>query len=143
MGNNNELKEIDFKKCACYYFDIILLDEKSYKTYENILIYDFSYKTFMGAKPLRIWFKEIDGFIKTYDVIRYLVIFASERYNVIYDRINYLITKKIGITYNVNHNFERIRIGLYHFFPVEKTLAFHNVITLIKSVVNEHKNDYY
>ena len=29
----------------------ILLDEKSYKPYENILIYDISYKAFMGAKP--------------------------------------------------------------------------------------------
>ena len=30
-------------------FDNILLDEKLYKTYKNILIYDISYKTFMGA----------------------------------------------------------------------------------------------
>ena len=31
-------------------FDNILLDEKSYeKSYENILIYDFSYKNFMTA----------------------------------------------------------------------------------------------
>ena len=39
-------------------FDSILLNENSYKTYEKILIYDMSYKTFMGAKPLRIWFKK-------------------------------------------------------------------------------------
>ena len=32
-------------------FDDTLLDEKSYKTYQNILIYDISYKIFMGAKP--------------------------------------------------------------------------------------------
>ena len=30
-------------------FDNILLDEKLYKTYKNILIYDISYKTFMDA----------------------------------------------------------------------------------------------
>ena len=35
----------------------------------------------MGAKPLRIWFKKIDGFIKIYDGIRYLILFALERYN--------------------------------------------------------------
>ena len=30
----------------------ILLDEKLYlKNYENVLIYDISYKTFMGSKP--------------------------------------------------------------------------------------------
>ena len=45
-------------------FDNILLEEKSYKTCENILIYEISYKTFVGSKPLRIWLKNIDGFIK-------------------------------------------------------------------------------
>ena len=38
-----------------------------------MLIYDILYKTFMGAKPLHIWFEKIDGFIKIYDGIRYLV----------------------------------------------------------------------
>ena len=64
---------------TCYYFDdimrvrdtdfrYILLDKKSYKTYENISIYDVSCKTFMGPKALRIRFYEIDGFIQTYGV---------------------------------------------------------------------------
>ena len=35
----------------------ILLDEKIYK---NISIYYISYKTFIGPKPLRIWFDKID-----------------------------------------------------------------------------------
>ena len=35
----------------------ILLDEKKY---ENILIYDISYKSFMGSIPLRIRFDEVD-----------------------------------------------------------------------------------
>ena len=52
-------------------FNNILLDKKSYKTYKNILIYDILYKTFMGSKPLRIRFDEIDEFIKIYDGIRY------------------------------------------------------------------------
>ena len=52
----------------------ILLDEKSY---ENILIYEISSKTFMGAKPLCISFDKIDGFIKIYSGIRYLEIFDS------------------------------------------------------------------
>ena len=58
----------------CYYFDNImkiedinfdniLLDKKSYKTYENILI-------FMAAKSLCIRFDEIDRFNKIYDGIR-------------------------------------------------------------------------
>ena len=34
-----------------FHFDNILIDEKSY---ENILIYDISYTTLIGAKPLRL-----------------------------------------------------------------------------------------
>ena len=37
MDSNNELKEIDIKNCSCYYFDDIIIDEKSYK---NILVYN-------------------------------------------------------------------------------------------------------
>ena len=84
MKGKDELKEIDIKNCACYYFDDImgvrdidfsniLLDEKSYKTQENILIYGISYRTFMGSIPLCISFDKIDGFIKIYDGIEYLV----------------------------------------------------------------------
>ena len=71
-------KKSDIKSRTCYYFDdimrvrdidfsVFLLDEKSYKTYKNILIYDISYKSFMGSIALRIRFDEIDGFIKIYD----------------------------------------------------------------------------
>ena len=59
MESKGELKKIDIKNRTCYHFDDImrhldtdfdniLLDEKLYdKEYENILIYDISYKTFM------------------------------------------------------------------------------------------------
>ena len=36
----------------------ILLDKRSYKTYKNTLIHDISLKSFIGAKPLRIWFEK-------------------------------------------------------------------------------------
>ena len=42
-------------------FSDILLNEKSY---ENISIFDISYTTFMGAKPLRIWFKRYIDLLK-------------------------------------------------------------------------------
>ena len=43
-------------------FDNISSDKQSYeKSYKNILICDFSYKTFMGAKPLGIRFNNIDA----------------------------------------------------------------------------------
>ena len=56
MESKDELKEIDIKNCACYYFDDIikdininfidiLLDEK---LYENISDYDILYKTSTG-----------------------------------------------------------------------------------------------
>ena len=50
----------------------ILIDEKSL---ENILIYDISYKTLIGVKPLHIIFDKIDRFISIYDGTRYLTLF--------------------------------------------------------------------
>ena len=72
---NNECKEVRIKNHTCYYFDDIieledfdldniLIDEKSY---ENILIYNISYKTLIDPKPLRIGFFKIDGIIRIYD----------------------------------------------------------------------------
>ena len=49
-------------------FDNILIDEKSHK---NIQVYDISYKTLIGLKPLRIRFNKIDGFIRIYHGTRY------------------------------------------------------------------------
>ena len=51
------------------------------------MIYDISYEAFMGAKPLRIRLDEIDGFIKIYDGIRYLVLFCPGWYDEIYNNI--------------------------------------------------------
>ena len=48
------------------------MNEKSHK---NTLIYDVSYKIFIGEKQLRIRFNIIDGFIKVYDGVRYLISF--------------------------------------------------------------------
>ena len=97
----------------------------------------------MGAKPLRMWFEKIDGFIKIFDGIRYLVLLASERYNAIYDKIRYLVSENSGITDSINHNFARIRIDSYNSLPIEKTLTFHNVIIFNNSVVNKNGNNYY
>ena len=69
MESKDEFKKINIKNRTCYYFDYIvrfwdrdiefkdiLLDEKKYETYENIWIYELSYQTSTGAKPLRIRF---------------------------------------------------------------------------------------
>ena len=47
----------------------ILLDEKSY---ENILVYNISYKTLIDARALRIRLDKIDEFIRAYDGTSYL-----------------------------------------------------------------------
>ena len=45
MGSNDKLKEIGIKNRTCYYFNDILMDEKSY---ENILVYNISYKSLIA-----------------------------------------------------------------------------------------------
>ena len=101
---NNELKKVCIKNRMCYYFDDtieiedfdfdILLDEK---LCENILVYDISYNILIDRKPLCIRFNKVDGFIIVYDGTRYLVLFGPEKCDVIYNRIRYLKSKKIGI----------------------------------------------
>ena len=49
----------------------MLIDEKSHW---NILIYDISYKTFVGSKPLWIRFDKINGNIGIYNGTRSLAL---------------------------------------------------------------------
>ena len=113
MESNDKLKEIDIKYRACYYFDDIikiedfdlnniLIDEKSY---ENILVYN-------------------DGFVRVYDRSKYLVLFGSEKYDYIYDRIRYLRSVKSGITNIFSHNYAEIKVGSYDFFTSRKNYIF-------------------
>ena len=51
-------------------FGNILRDENWYK---NILVYNISCKTLIGAKVLRIRLKKVNGFIRVYDGTEYLV----------------------------------------------------------------------
>ena len=98
MESKNELEEIDIKNGVCYYFyDIItnrdifsvdiLLDEK---IYENISVYDISYKTSSGPKPFNMRFDKIDAFI--------IILHDSGLFDKICDKIKYLISEKSGIT---------------------------------------------
>ena len=57
-------------------FDNILLDEKSY---ENILIYDFSYKTLIGAKPLIVVFRKVHSFVRNHGGTKYLVLISLQK----------------------------------------------------------------
>ena len=117
----NNLKEINIKIRTCYYIDDIikfedfdlaniLLDEKSY---QNIFVYEILYKTFIGAKLLRIKFNKVDWFIWVYDGTRYLVLFRGEKYDFIYNRIRYLIEVKSGIECVISHNYEKKKVDSY------------------------------
>ena len=107
MGSNNKLKGNYFKNRTFYYFDYIikiedfdfyyiLIDEKSC---ENILVYNISYKSSIGAKPLHISFNKVDRFIRVFDGTRYLILFGPEIYDAIINSIRYLIGVKSSITY--------------------------------------------
>ena len=144
----NELKKVCIKNCTCYYindiikledFDLdnILIDEKSQ---ENILIYDISYKTLIGSKPLRIRFNKINGITRIYDGSRYLSLPGTENYDVIYDRIRYLISLKSSITYIFSHYFAKIKNYSCYYLPTGKTVTLRNLIILNKSVLNKGKN---
>ena len=85
----------------------------------------------------------MDRFIRFYDGTRYLVLFESEKYDSIYNRIRYLINVKSGSTYIIYHNYAKIKADTYNSLLLEKTATFHSVITLIKSVYNKDKNIYY
>ena len=75
----------------------------------------------MGSKPLRIRLYKIDGFIKIYDRIKYLVLFNNHfRYDWICDKIKYLISEKSSITDSINHTYARIRIDSSNSLPIEK-----------------------
>ena len=84
MESNDKLKDIKIR--TCYYFDDIIkindfdldkifIDER---WYENILVYNNSYKSLIDSMPLRITFDKVDGFIRVYDGTEYIVLFASE-----------------------------------------------------------------
>ena len=92
---------------------------------------------------LRIRFDKIDGYIKVYDRTRYLVLFGSKKYDYINNRIRYLISVRKGITDLISHNYAKIKVDSYNSVPLEKTMTFHNVVILIKSVFDKDRNNYY
>ena len=49
-------------------------------------------------------------YLLVYDRTRYLILFESEKYHVIQNKIRYLISQKSGITYLISHNYGKIKI---------------------------------
>ena len=84
-------------------------------------------------------FEKVDGFIKEYNGTKYLALFGSEKYNAIFDRIRYLIRLKSLISHVVSQYFGKIIIDSDDDLPLKKTLTFHDVVILIKSVFNKNR----
>ena len=104
MKIKNELKETDIKNPVYYYFRDIINGTKvnfsnillKKKLYENVSVYNISYKTPTSPKPLHIRFDKIDGFIMVFDVkIKHLVLFDYGLLDKICDKTRYLISKKV------------------------------------------------
>ena len=96
MKSKNELKEIDIKNRVCYYFDYIINGSKincsnnllNKKLHESILVYNISYKTPAGPKPLPIRFIKIDWCIVSLDgKIKHSILFDYGLFNNVCDRI--------------------------------------------------------
>ena len=152
MESKDELKEIDIKNCTSYYFDDIIKNRDIYlvdilldeRMFENISVYENSYKNSTGPKPLSIRFNKIDEFSRVHSgEFRHLIFFDYVLLDKICDKVKYLICEKIGITDSINQNFGEIRIDSFNSLLIEKTLTFHHVLIHIKSVVNKNKNEYY
>ena len=47
------------------------------------MIYNILYKILIGAKPLRIRFDKVDGFLRVSNGARCLILFGAEKYGVI------------------------------------------------------------
>ena len=139
--------KVCIENSTCFYFnniikledfdiDNILIDGKPHK---NILIWRISCKTLISSKPLRIRFDKINEFVRIYDGTTYLTLLGTNKYDAIYDRIRYLITLKISITYIFSHYFAETKVNYYDSLPIEKILTLNNVITLSKSALNKDK----
>ena len=68
-----------------------------------------------------------------------MVLFGSEKYDSIYNRIKYFIHVKGSVTYIISHNYGKIKTDSYDSLPLEKTITFQNVTIFIKSVFNKDK----
>ena len=78
----------------------------------------------IDAKPLRIRFIKIFGFVIVYDVARYLILLRGERYDFMYNMIRYLIGVKSSITFVVSHNYAKIQVDSFDSLPLGKTLPY-------------------
>ena len=61
------------------------------------MVYNISCKNLIDAELLHITFDKVNVFIRVFDETRCLVLFGLEKYDVIYNKIRYLITQKAAL----------------------------------------------
>ena len=91
------------------------------KSCGDILVYNISYKSVIGAESLRIRFNKTDGFIRVYDGTKYLVLFGAKIYNFIYNRIRYLTGLKV-VLHVISHSYVISQLDSYNSLYLKKTL---------------------
>ena len=100
------------------------------------MIYGISYKPLNDAKLLPIRFDKKDGFIRVYDGTRYLVLFGFENYLQLYK------SKKQYNIYVFSLLYEKSKLILSILYLWKKYLTLHNLIILIKRLLNKDQNHY-
>ena len=69
----------------------------------------------IDGQPLHIRFDKIDGFIRVDGGTRYSVLFGSENYNFVYNKISYLTEVRSGITYVISHYCAKLKVDLFDY----------------------------
>ena len=59
---------------------------------------------------------KINGFIRASNRIGYLVLFGSEKYGSICNKIRYFISTKSGIKYVIFYNYAKNKVDSYNFY---------------------------
>ena len=85
---------------------------------------------------MHISFDKIDGFIRVYDGTRYLVLFGFENYLQLYK------SKKQYNIYVFSLLYEKSKLILSILYLWKKYLTLHNLIILIKRLLNKDQNHY-
>ena len=83
-----------------------------------------------------VLFVKVLGFTGIYDGTRYLVLFADEKFDLICDKIRYLMGVKSGITYAFSHNtkFAKTKVDSCDSSPLAKTVDFQNIMIHINPI---------
>ena len=84
------------------------------------MVYDISYKTLIGGKPVQIRFDRVNEIIRVYNGTGYLVLFGAEKDDTNYSRIRCLISQKSGIKYRFSHNYAKTKVDSYDPLPFKK-----------------------